>query len=154
VIDSSALIALLLDEPETPLFVGAIAGASIRLMSAASYLEAAIVMLRRAGPEAQSRLDRLLADLDVEVVAFTREQADAAIAAFRRYGRGSGHPANLNFGDCFSYALAKLSSEPLLFKGGDFNHTDLVARGRRRQHLIADPAADYSLAWMKSRTRG
>lgn len=126
VIDSSALIALLLAEPETSPFVAAVAGASVRLISAASYLEVAIVMMRRSGPEALSRLDRLMADLDLEVTAFTRDQADAAILAFRRYGKGSGHPANLNFGDCFSYALAKLSNEPLLFKGNDFVHTDLT----------------------------
>src|SRR5712691_1133672 len=106
VIDSSALISLLLGEPETPRFVAILAAASTRLMSAPSYVEAAIVMVSRSGPEAQEKLDRLLSDLNVQIVPFTRDQ-------------GSGHAAALNFGDCFTYALAKLSGEPVLFKGGD-----------------------------------
>ena len=127
VIDSSALIALLLDEPETVEFVAAIAAAPTRLLSASSYLEAAIVMIGRWGPDAVGRLDRLLDDLSIVVTAFTPEQATLAVAAYRQYGRGSGHAAGLNYGDCFSYALAKLTGEPLLFKGNDFSLTDLTA---------------------------
>lgn len=126
VIDSSALISLLLDEPETGRFVDAIAAASTRLMSAPSYVEAAIVIIGRSGFNAQEKLDRLITELDVEIVPFSREQAVYAIAAFHRYGKGSGHAARLNFGDCFTYALAKLSGEPVLFKGGDFSRTDLA----------------------------
>lgn len=125
VIDSSALIALLVGEPETADFVSAIAAASTRVVSAPTYLETAIVMLARSGPGAQEKLDRLVLDLDIEVVAFTRDLAVLAIAAYRRYGKGSGHAAGLNFGDCFSYALAKLRNEPLLFKGNDFSRTDV-----------------------------
>jgi ribonuclease VapC len=125
VIDSSALIALLLAEPETARFVAAIATTSRRLVGAPSYLEAAIVMVSRSGPTAQEKLDRLLTDLAVEIVPFTRDQATLAIAAFRRYGKGTGHVAALNFGDCFTYALAKLTGEPVLFKGNDFARTDI-----------------------------
>jgi ribonuclease VapC len=120
VIDSSALIALLLGEPETADFVAAIAAASSRVVSAPTYLETAIVILARSGPKAQEKLDRLLNDLEIEVVSFARDQAALAATAYRQYGKGSGHAAGLNFGDCFSYALAKLRNEPLLFKGDDF----------------------------------
>ncbi len=127
VIDSSALIALLLAEPETDRFVAAIAAAPRRLVAAPSYVETAIVMAGRSGPEAQEKLDHLLTDLAVEIVPFTRDQADLAIAAFRQYGKGTGHAVGLNFGDCFTYALAKLTGEPVLFKGNDFSQTDLDA---------------------------
>jgi ribonuclease VapC len=125
VIDPSALIALLLAEPETDDFVSVISAATTRLVSAPSYLETAIVMVARSGREAQEKLDQLLAALAIEIVPFTLEQAQLAVEAYRRFGKGSGHPAGLNFGDCFSYALAKLRSEPLLFKGNDFSQTDL-----------------------------
>lgn len=125
VIDSSALIALLLGEPETAQFVAAIAGASRRFISAPTYLETAIVISSRSGSQAQEKLERLLNDLEIEVVPFARDHADLAITAYRLYGKGSGHAAGLNFGDCFSYALAKLRDEPLLFKGNDFSRTDL-----------------------------
>jgi len=126
VIDSSALIALLLAEPEADGFVAVIAGASSRLVSAASYLETAIVMLARSGPDAQENVDRLLAELSVTVIPFARDQAMLGITAYRQYGKGSGHSAGLNFGDCFTYALAKLTDEPVLFKGNDFSLTDIV----------------------------
>lgn len=126
VIDSSAVIALLLAEPESTRFVDAIARAATRRMSAASYLEAAIVMTGRSGPPAHALLDRLISDLGIEIAPFTHEQATLAIEAFRRYGKGTGHAAGLNFGDCFTYALAKLTGEAVLFKGNDFSHTDLT----------------------------
>lgn len=125
VIDSSALIALLLNEPETVRFTTAIAHAQVRWVSTASYLETAIVLLRRSGPGARQILDRLFDDLSLHKVPFTREQAELAITAFQRYGKGQGHPPGLNFGDCFTYALAKQTSEPVLFKGNDFSLTDL-----------------------------
>jgi ribonuclease VapC len=125
VIDTSALIALLLGEPETTQFVAAIATASSRSISAPTYLETAIVTSTRLGPQAQDQLDRLLNDLAIEILPFTHDQAVLAVMAYRHYRKGSGHIAGLNFGDCFSYALAKLSDEPLLFKGNDFSHTDL-----------------------------
>jgi ribonuclease VapC len=125
VIDSSALIALLLGEPETAGFVAAPAATSIRLVSAPTYLETAIVMQARSGPEAQEKLDRLLSELSVEIVPFAHDHAILSVAAYRHYGKGSGHPAGLNFGDCFTYALAKFRDEPVLFKGNDFSRTDL-----------------------------
>jgi ribonuclease VapC len=127
VIDSSALVALLLAEPETEAFVSAIAAATARLLSTASYLETGIVMIARVGPLARAKLDELIAELSVVLVPFTPEQAQLALNAFQRYGRGSGHPAGLNYGDCFTYALAKLTGEPVLFKGNDFSRTDLIA---------------------------
>ena len=132
VIDSSALIALLLSEPETDAFVTAIAGSSIRLISAASYLETTIVMLSRSGSEGQRKLDRLLTDLAATVFPFTLDQAVLAVEAYKRYGKGSGHPAGLNFGDCFTYGLAKLTGEPVLFKGNDFSRTDLASAVSQR----------------------
>jgi ribonuclease VapC len=125
VIDSSALIALLLGEPETANFVAAIAAAPTRLISAPTYLETAIVIHARSGPEAQEKLDRLVSELSAEIVPFARNHAVLALAAYRQYGKGSGHPAGLNFGDCFTYAVAKLHDEPVLFKGNDFARTDL-----------------------------
>jgi ribonuclease VapC len=125
VIDTSALVALLLAEPETADFVAAIARASNRLVSAPSYVETAIVMVSRSGPQALEKLDRLLAELAIEIVPFTREQATFAIAAYRQYGKGSGDVAGLNFGDCFTYALAQLRRETVLFKGNDFSRTDV-----------------------------
>ena len=127
VIDSSALIALLLGEPESTEFVTSIAASTTRLTSASSYLETAIVMINRSGPDAPEKVDRLLADLSIDIFPFTRDQAVLAIAAYGRYGRGRGHRAGLNFGDCFTYALAKLTEEPVLFKGSDFSRTDLVS---------------------------
>jgi ribonuclease VapC len=127
VIDSSALIALLLDEPETVQFTAIIANARTRRVSVASYLETAIVMLRRSGPSAKQVVDRLFDELSRQIISFTRDQADLAIAAYRQYGKGRGHAAGLNFGDCFTYALAKQTGEPVLFKGNDFSLTDLAS---------------------------
>ena len=126
VIDSSALIALLLDEPKTADFVAALAADTNRLLSASSYLEIAIVMMGRWGPNAVETLDRLLDELSIDVMPFSREQAVLAIAAYREFGKGRGHAAGLNFGDCFWYGLAKCTGDPLLFKGDDFSRTDLV----------------------------
>jgi ribonuclease VapC len=132
VIDSSALIALLLAEPEADVFVAVVAGSSSRSISAGSYLETTIVMLARSGPDAPEKVDRLLAELSIAIVPFTRDQAVLAITAYRQYGKGSGHPASLNFGDCFTYALAKLTDEPVLFKGNDFSLTDIRVASAQR----------------------
>jgi ribonuclease VapC len=133
VVDSSALIAILLGEPEAEIFARAAATASTRLTSAASYLETMIVMLTRSGPDAREKVNRLINELSLSIVSFTHAQAETAIAAYERYGKRSRHPASLNFGDCFSYALAKLAGEPLLFKGNDFSQTDIP-------NAITDPA--------------
>ncbi len=123
--DTSALVAILVGEPERDSFTAAILGARPARMSAASYVETAVVVDTYGDPVLSRRVDELIEVLGVEIVDVTAEQARIARAAYRDFGRGSGHPARLNFGDCFSYALAHVEAAPLLFKGDDFNHTDL-----------------------------
>jgi ribonuclease VapC len=126
VLDSSALVAIMRDEPETGRFIDAISTASLRLLSSVSYLETSMVL---AGPKAKEAVwrpfDAFLARASVNVAAFDQEQALAAREAFLRFGKGR-HPAGLNFGDCAAYALAKSRGAPLLFKGGDFLKTDIA----------------------------
>ena len=124
IIDSSAVVAILLDEPQAEQHTEAIAGAAQRRMSAATYLEAAIVAESKGGAEGARFLDRLLESARVELVPVTVEQGQAAREAWRRFGKGN-HPATLNFGDCFAYALAKTTGEPLLYQGDDFALTDI-----------------------------
>ena len=125
IIDTSALVAILDQEPEADRIVRTVASASERTLSAANLVEVGIVMQARRGDDGARDLDLLLAKLRVDIAAVTASQADIARKAFRRYGRGR-HPANLNFGDCFAYALAKDKSAPLLFKGNDFRQTDVM----------------------------
>ena len=124
VIDSSAVLAILQNEPERRAFNQAIADAETRLLSAASLVELSIVLEARFGPDGQGDLDLFLSTAQIDIVALDRDQAELARSAFSRYGKGR-HPAGLNLGDCFSYALAKWAGAPLLFKGDDFCHTDL-----------------------------
>ena len=95
-------------------------------MSAANFLETAIVVDRNRSAIPGRGLDELIRELEIVIEPVTEEQAHIARQAYRDYGRGSGHPARLNFGDCFAYALARATGEPLLFKGGDFRHTDIA----------------------------
>ena len=125
VIDTSALVAILAGEPEQQTFIAAIEGDGVRLMSAASYTEAGIVVEIRFGAEGSRDLNQFVAEAAVEIVPVDREQAEIAREAYRAYGKGN-HPAGLNFGDCFAYALAKFSGEPLLCKGNDFPLTDVA----------------------------
>lgn len=125
VIDSSVLVAILFDEPEAEGFVEAIAEADRRLMSAASLLEAAIVVDNQISPAAGRQLDAFVEDAQIEIEPVTERQFRIARQAYLDFGRGN-HPAKLNFGDCFAYALAKATGEPLLFKGDDFARTDIV----------------------------
>ncbi len=125
VIDSSALVAILLREPEEAAFRTAILASTIRLIGTPSYLETAMVLIGRFGPASRSALDRLIAALHAEIVAFSPAQARIAVDAFLRFGKGRQHPAGLNFGDCCSYALAQEMNVPLLFKGTDFAATDI-----------------------------
>ncbi len=125
VVDTSALLAVLLDEPERDRFIALLAEARDPLISAATLLEASIVMRTRKGHDGVTRLDALLARAGVRPVAFDADQASLAREAFVRFGKGQ-HPAGLNFGDCFAYALAKAHDRPLLFKGDDFVRTDVV----------------------------
>ena len=125
IVDTSAILAILFDEPDADRYARAIAGAPRCRMSVAGYLEAAIVLESRAGPEAAHELDRFLERAAIELAPVTADHARAARRAWRRFGKGN-HPAGLNFGDCFAYALAEISGEPLLFKGSDFARTDVA----------------------------
>jgi ribonuclease VapC len=126
IVDTSAVIAILRSEPEAPLCAVAIERARIRRMSAVSFVEAAAVVDASRDPVASRRLDDFMKVAKIVIEPVTESQARLARAAYRDFGKGSGHPARLNFGDCFSYALAKSCDEPLLFKGDDFIHTDLT----------------------------
>lgn len=124
VIDTSAVVAILFDELEAPWFEELIALDPVRLFSAASLLEVAMVVESALGPDGARELDLLVHKGKLDIVPVTAEQAAAGRRAWRRYGKGR-HPAGLNYGDCFSYALSQVSGEPLLFKGDDFTKTDL-----------------------------
>ena len=126
VIDSSAIVAIAFDEPEAAAFEIKIADDPIRLISAATVLEAAMVIETRLGAAGGSELDLWLHKVGIEIVAVDADQADIARRAWRRFGKGR-HSAGLNYGDCFSYALAATRQEPLLFKGKDFSQTDIQA---------------------------
>ena len=126
IVDTSALIAILRDEPEAPACAEAIEAAPHRRISAANFLEAAIVIDGSRDPVASRRLDDIVKEAQLVIEAVTEVQARIAREAYRDFGRGSGHPARLNFGDCFAYALARATGEPLLFKGHDFLHTDIA----------------------------
>jgi ribonuclease VapC len=124
VVDTSALIAILQDEPEAEGLTRAILSAPSRKISAPSMLEARIITLSRFGEAGLKDLELLVVKLGLETVSFTKELGEVAFNAYRRFGRGN-HPAKLNFGDCFSYALARINDEGLLFKGDDFSKTDV-----------------------------
>jgi ribonuclease VapC len=126
IVDTSALIAILRDEPEAPACARAIEAASRRRVSAANFVEAAIVIDGSRDPVASRRFDDLLREAQAEIEPVTEAQARIAREAYRDFGRGSGHAARLNFGDCFAYALARTTGEPLLFKGDDFTHTNVI----------------------------
>lgn len=128
VVDTSALVAILGMEPESARIAAAIEHDPTRLISAATLLETGLVVESRYGPVGGHELDLLVAKAGLSVESVTPEQAEIAREAWRRYGKGR-HSAALNFGDCFNYALARATGEPLLFKGDDFSHTDIaVAR--------------------------
>src|SRR6202166_1360742 len=125
VIDTSALAAIFFHEPERDAFRNAIVAASSRLISAATVLEAGMVIEGRRGGGAGREFDLFIVRAQIKIVPIDVELADLARAAWRKYGKGR-HPAALNFGDCFSYALAKATGEPRLTKGGDFARTDVL----------------------------
>ena len=127
IVDASALIAILRDEPEGRACANALADAETCRISAANYVEAAVVIDGSRDPVASRRFDELCDVIGLVIEPVTATQARIARDAYRDFGRGSGHPANLNFGDCFAYALAKIAHEPLLFKGDDFPHTDIAS---------------------------
>lgn len=124
ILDTSALLAVLLDESDADHFERTIGVAEVCRMSVANYLEAIMVIEGRLGDAGGREIDNYLGEAGVELVSVTLAQAQAARMAWRRYGKGN-HPAGLNFGDCFAYALAEVSGESLLFKGEDFALTDV-----------------------------
>ena len=127
IVDTSAIVAILRNESDAESFADAIGDARIRRVSAVNYVEAAAVIDGSRDPVASRRFDDFFREASFTIEAVTAEQARIAREAYRDFGKGSGHPARLNFGDCFAYALAKAMSEPLLFKGQDFKHTDLTS---------------------------
>ena len=126
IIDTSALIAILRAEPQASEMAHAIEREQTRRISAANWLETAVVIDASRDPVASRRFDELVQTAELRVEPVTGDQARIARDAYRDFGRGSGHKASLNFGDCFAYALAKVTGEPLLFKGTDFAKTDIT----------------------------
>ncbi|WP_073974365.1 type II toxin-antitoxin system VapC family toxin [Erythrobacter donghaensis] len=125
IIDSSAIVAIVWGEPEARAFTEAILANGRAVMSAGNFLETGIVIDRDRNPVLSAKVDEIIARLAIEIVPVTPSQARIARQAYRDFGKGSGHPAQLNFGDCFAYALATERAEPLLFKGEDFVHAGL-----------------------------
>ena len=126
IVDTSAVLAILFAEDDAARYADAIAQADMRLISAANYLEAGIVVDNQISAAAGRQLDALISRAEIQVEAVTREHADIARRAYLDFGRGN-HAARLNFGDCFAYALSKATGLPLLFKGNDFTKTDLAS---------------------------
>jgi ribonuclease VapC len=124
IVDSSALLAIILNEDDEPRFAAAMIDAPVLRMSAANWVEAAIVVDSHKNPSAADRFEDLVAALRLEIVPVTVEHAHRTRAAHQDFGRGR-YRAGLNYGDCFAYALAKLSRQPLLYKGNGFSHTDI-----------------------------
>ena len=126
IVDTSAILAILYAEPEAGKLADRLETASRPSMSAATYVEAAIVADRHPDPITRRRFDDFIREAGINIEPVTEAQAMIAREAYRDFGKGSGHPAQLNFGDCFAYALARDRGEPLLFKGDDFSHTDIT----------------------------
>jgi ribonuclease VapC len=124
VVDTSVIIAIIFEESDADFLLNKLAIVRSRQASVVSYVEATMELISRRGEHAASQLDPMLARAGIEVVPISMDQARLASEAFKRFGKGR-HPAELNFGDCFSYALAKSCGEPLLFKGVDFAKTDI-----------------------------
>jgi ribonuclease VapC len=126
-LDTSAVVAILLGEPEAPAMITAISRDGTRLLGAPSLVEAAAVMNARKGPGGEVALDALLERLDIRIVPMSLAAARLARLAFARFGKGVGSPGVLNYGDCLAYGIAMAEREALLFKGDDFRHTDVAA---------------------------
>jgi ribonuclease VapC len=126
VVDTSAIVAILFDEPERSHFNRRLSQSPTKLLSPVNRVELTCVVEGRKGAAGRSDLERLLADAEIDIVAIDSTHADLACEAFRRFGKGR-HPAALNIGDCFAYALARATGEPLLYKGDDFARTDIAS---------------------------
>lgn len=127
IVDTSAIIAILREEPDAERYIEALARDPEPRVSAGTYIETAIVVDANRDPVLSGRLDDLLAASSVNIEPVTRTHAEIARRAYRYFGKGSGHPAGLNFGDCFAYALSRATREPLLYKGEDFSQTDVTS---------------------------
>jgi len=130
IIDASVLVAIITLEPDGRLYEAGLESSPVNRISAATYLEASIIIDRARDPLVSRGLDEMLREAGVLIEPVTESQARIAREAYRDFGKGSGHPAGLNFGDCFAYALARELDEPLLFRGNDFSHTDIPFVGR------------------------
>jgi ribonuclease VapC len=137
IVDTSAIIAILRNESAALSCARAIAAAAIRRVSAINFVEAAVVIDASRDPIATRRFDDFMREAEISIEPVTKVQAQIARDAYRDFGKGSGHPAKLNFGDCFAYALARESGEALLFIGDDFVHTDISAALSARQHGVS-----------------
>jgi ribonuclease VapC len=142
IVDSSAIVAIIRQEPDAQVYADLIAAAPVVRLSAASLLEVSIVVDGTRNPIMSGVLDALLGSRSIVIEPFTSSQASIARVAYQRFGKGSGHPARLNMGDCFAYALARDLDEPLLFKGVDFTMTDIELvieppAGRRLSEVVA-----------------
>ncbi len=125
IIDTSALVSILRREVDAQIYVSVIEQSSRRILSAPTHLELCMVALGDRQKDTIENIDRFLTEMSVVRISFTPEMADVAVMAFLKYGKGRGHPAQLNFGDCISYATSKVEAMPLLFKGDDFRLTDV-----------------------------
>jgi ribonuclease VapC len=143
IIDTSAIVAIIRQEPDAEYFAAALESSPVNRISAGTWLEVAIVIDRARDPVVSRQLDALLEAAGIVVEPVTASQARIARDAYRDFGKGTGHPAGLNLGDCFAYALARELNEPLLFKGDDFSHTDipLVGSPAERRRLGEGRAA-------------
>ena len=125
IVDSSAIVAIIRNELEATRFYNAIMASPRAVLAAPTYVECCLVLTKDRSEEAVKELDSLLDKISIEIIAFTPKMAQIAAKAFLKYGKGRGNPAQLNFGDCISYAVSKVEAMPLLFKGDDFVHTDV-----------------------------
>lgn len=151
IVDTSALIAIVKLELDGPLYEAALEASPVNRISAGSYLEVSIFIDRARDPLVSRRLDEIMTEAKLIIEPVTEAQARIAREAYRDFGKGSGHRAGLNFGDCFAYALARELNEPLLFKGDDFRHTDIPfvgrpAERRRLSELLASYGAESAPA--------
>ncbi len=147
IVDTSALVAIVRQEAEAIMFAAALEAAPVNRISAGTYLEVSIVIDRARDPVVTRRLDKILEEGRFVIEPVTEAQARIARTAYRDFGKGSGHPARLNLGDCFAYALARDVGEPILFKGDDFAQTDLEnALAPRESRRLSEVLATFGLS--------
>lgn len=142
IVDTWAVIAILRGESDADLYIEALASAAAPRMSAATYLETAVLVDANRDAVLSGRLDDLVRAVQLGIEPVTEQHAELGRRAYQLFGRGSGHPAALNFGDCFAYALARATGEPLLFKGDDFVHTDVTPALRMTPAWAEQPLPD------------